>query len=230
MKPHYGLTESGSYWWITTLDYHLHDMDMQQAAMDPCFFFRREKGKLTGMEATLVDDTLSAGDGSFMHLEDEKSKQFDAQQRQISNATKFSGYLVRKTKTGYLLTQSAYTARLQKLGIDEWNTESFASYRGKLNWLATGTRPDVAYATAMLSQRRAHDLTEDDYKLVNSAITHAKKYDRALTFPRIDITTIKICSYADAAFGNNQDKSSQLGMVITLCDQEGRCAIVHYAS
>lgn len=177
--------------------------------------FQREKCKLTGMEATLVDDTLSAGDDSFMHLEDEKSKQFDAQPRHISDVTKFSGYVVRKTQTGYLLTQSAYTARLRKLGRDEWNSEKFASYRGKLNWLATGTRPDVAYATAMLSQRQVNDLKEEDYKLMNSAITHVKKYDRALTFPRIHVATIRICSYADAAFGNNQDKSSQLGMVIT---------------
>ena len=120
-----------------------------------CFFFQRDKGKLTKVEAKLVEDTLSAGEDSFMHLEDEKSKEFDAKKRHISHTTKLSGYLVRKTQTGYLLMQSAYTARLQKLGCDGWKSENFASYRGKLNWLATGTSPDVAYGTAMLHRDEA---------------------------------------------------------------------------
>ena len=65
---------------------------------------------------------------------------------------------------------------------------------------------------------------------MNSEIMHVKKYDRALTFSQLDRSSMKICSYADATFGNNSDQSSQLGMVITICDGRGRCSIIHYAS
>ena len=85
-----------------------------------------------------------------------------------------------------------------------------------MNWLLMGARPDVAYAMAMLSQRRVNDLKEGDYKLVNSAMMHVRHYDCALMFPRIDITWTKICGYAEAAFENTQERSSQVGILIIL--------------
>ena len=230
MKPHYGITESGSYWWLTYLNYHTEDLGMKQSAMDPCLFYKREGGKLVGLEASLVDDTLSAGDCSFMQLEEQCSKKFDSKARDTSSILKFSGCTILRMTDGFKISQEEYAERVKPISKKDWTPSNFASMRGKLSWLATCTRPDVACANAQLSQRRREMLEEEDYKLLSSAILQIKKHKRELFFPRLDLSSTRIHGYSDAAFANNPDYSSQLGMVITLCDKENRCNIIHYAS
>jgi hypothetical protein len=74
LKPLYGLTDAGSYWFSPYLKC-FQDIGLQQSFADVCFLFRSREAKsethatrheisyqtLNGIAAVLVDDTLSAG-------------------------------------------------------------------------------------------------------------------------------------------------------------------------
>ena len=142
--------------------YHLEDLRMKQTAIDPCLFYKRTNEPLVGIEAALVDDTLSAGTREFANLEDQKSKKFDVKSRDESTLLKFGGCTIQKDDEKFIMTQQDDIEKLQKVLKEEWTPEGFTSTRGKLSWVATLTRPDIAYMNAALSQKRADNLEEED--------------------------------------------------------------------
>ena len=230
VKPVYGLTDSGSYWWLTSKNYHVNDLEMDQSAMDPCLFYKLRNGSLQGIEASLVDDTLSTGNEDFMRLEEEKSKKFDVKEREQGSEIQFSGCIITRNPHNFLISQQRYTKKLRTIPKDQWNEKNFASLRGKVSWITNTTRPDSVFCTSYLSQKRGENITEEDFKLLNATVRHLVKNERGLIYPKMDLSSLRIYGYADAAFAGNADLSSQLGMIILLCDNKHRCAIIHYNS
>ncbi len=51
-----------------------------------------------------------------------------------------------------------------------------------------------------------------------------------LLFVPLDSQSIHIVGYADAAFANNSDMSSQLGFIVLLKDKYDNASIIHYGS
>ena len=230
MKPLYGLTESGSYWWLTSQNYHVNDLGMSQSVMDPCLFFKNGERGLEGLEASLVDDTLGTGDEGFMRIEEEKSKRFDVKERETGLQMTFNGCVIKDNFTSYTISQHAYTSKLRMITRSQWNEREFPSLRGRISWITNLTRPDAAFCTAYLSQKRDTNVKEEDFKLLNATVKYLMKNDRGLIYPQLDLQSLKIRAYADAAFGGNDDHSSQLGMIILLCDDLNNCAVIHYNS
>lgn len=66
LKPLYGLTESGSYWIETYLNFFLLDMKMSPFLLDPCFMYKKKDKKVVGVVGIIVDDTIAAGTDSFI--------------------------------------------------------------------------------------------------------------------------------------------------------------------
>lgn len=61
LRPLYGLADSGAYWNVT-FSHHLKDeLEMSTVKSDISLFFRHVRGKLAGLVAKYVDDTLSCG-------------------------------------------------------------------------------------------------------------------------------------------------------------------------
>jgi hypothetical protein len=54
--------------------------------------------------------------------------------------------------------------------------------------------------------------------------------DLRLQFPRLDVNTLHLLAYTDAAFGIRPDKSSQAGYAILLADASKRCCFLAYHS
>ena len=85
--------------------------------------------------------------------------------------------------------------------------------RMKLAWMVN-TRPDVAVDISKLAQ-----ITEDTYgndskyavKRLNSAITYANDNLLQIKYPQMDLESVRIVGYSDAAFANNSDLTPQLG-------------------
>ena len=51
-----------------------------------------------------------------------------------------------------------------------------------------------------------------------------------IALPCLDTDSLYITGYADGAFANNADLSSQLGFIILLKDKSDKAAIIHYGS
>ena len=69
IKPLYGMAESPGYWWSTMRNHHVDVLKMKQTILDPCLFYKVEGGTLTGVQGTLVDDTIGTGTECFSSLE-----------------------------------------------------------------------------------------------------------------------------------------------------------------
>ena len=73
-------------------------------------------------------------------------------------------------------------------------------------------------------------MTKQDFKDLNNTVRHIQNHPLSLRFPKLDTSSVRICGFSDAAFANNRDLTSQLGMVILLCDKQSNCALIHYSS
>ena len=152
LKPIYGLTESPGYWWQTFKNYHVQDLEMRQTSLDPCLFYKKKKESLVGIIATLVDDTLGCGNNSFVKLEQEMSKNFDVKESDNKFPIKFGGLEVEKGPAGFAINQNNYASTFRTLKPNNFTPKEFSRLRGQIGYIANGTRPDVAFNFAYLSQ------------------------------------------------------------------------------
>ena len=72
-------------------------------------------------------------------------------------------------------------------------------------------------------------MTPNAINILNSAVRMANT-PRHIVIPKLDLASLHIVGYADAAFANNHDLSSQLGFVILLKDKYDNASIIHYGS
>ena len=230
IKPLYGLSESPGYWWQTFKRYHVTNLEMTQSVLDLCLFFKKKGSELIGIIGTLAFDTLGAGCSDFAIEEESKSSKFDVKPRDEHLPFSFGGAQVSKSNSGFKLSQQEYSHSLKTLSNKHFTSEEFAHVRGQLAYVATSTRPDVAYLNAKLAQVVSSKTTAADVRLLNSAVKKVKEHPRSLLFPKLDRSSLVIRGYAAASSATNEDHSSQLGMVVLLCEDNGNASIIHFSS
>ena len=97
-------------------------------------------------------------------------------------------------------------------------------------WLVN-TRPDLACAVNTAAQVKESTFTEKDAISINKVVSAARRHShRGILQQKLDINSLKIIVYTDAAFSTNADHTSQLGYLIMLSDDSKKCNILHYSS
>lgn len=76
IKPLYGIPQSGLYWYLTYLDYHVETPNMVQSRVDPCLLFQLNENLLPVLVIMQVDDSVIVGTEWFLLTEDEMNKVF----------------------------------------------------------------------------------------------------------------------------------------------------------
>ncbi len=228
LKPLYGLTDAGDYWNYTMKLHLVQDLGMTTSTADPSLFVKYENGKLIGVIATYVDDSLICGTDKFMEMTNATLKKFDSREREMA-PTKFAGVLVSISNEGVTLNQSEYIQRLTILPED-CTFHDLRSMRAKLAWI-THTRPDISCAVNMAAQVTEATMSMDHTKALNKVIKHLRKTPRqSLVYPKLDLQSLKLKVYADSSFANNADYTSQLGYIVLLTDKTNTCHVLHYSS
>lgn len=204
---------------------------MKQLKSDSSFHYIKFNNKISGLSGTYVDDLLRAGDDRFKELSQRTKNLFDMKPPS-SLPCDFSGFhLLRNENSIVQQSQSNYMHKLEELRHDATFTD-FRSMRMKLAWLSH-TRPDCLFIISQLAQ-----ITESNFintpstfiNQLNKSTRYAKKHVIYITFPELDISTIRIIAYSDASFGNNLDLSSQLGYIIFLTDASSNVIPIHFKS
>jgi hypothetical protein len=163
----------------------------------------------------------------------------------VDKPMKFNGGLIKMHEDGKItLTQERHCRTLRN--VDPKNTATSKSSRGivksnltprqqyvnfgaKGRYISSVCHPQVARPLAVAAQ--ATEPGEDDMKALNKALQwQMDNADKGLTFVELDEDSLRVIVFADAAFANNKDLSSQLGLVIILADAHGNANIVHYLS
>jgi len=174
-KALYGLKQAGRQWY-RTLDERLRELGMKPTAADPCVYVTKRGGE-TLLALVYVDDILIAysRNADLKFLLDGLQKNFDV--KDLGEAHYSLGIEIKRGKDYIKVSQTGYIHEIiRRFGMENSNpvqtptdpsaklgqntdSEDKESVRrpyrelvGALNYLAVGTRPDVAYIVSSLSQ------------------------------------------------------------------------------
>lgn len=229
LKPLYGLSDSGDYWYSTFTRHLKDDLHMTPTFSDPALFFKVIHGQVTGLIGSYVDDTISAGNNDFVELSKLTEHTFDSKQRKY-DTFKFSGMEIESLPNdSFRIHQQTFAKKISKLP-ENCSFSDFRSKRQELAWLVH-TRPDIACAVNRSAQITESSFKEANVKDINRIVQAAQRHShRGILQQKLDINSLKITVYTDAAFSSNLDHSSQLGYLVLLGDASGKCNILHYSS
>lgn len=122
VKPLYWMPESPRYWWSTFLNHHVTVLSIKQSVLDPCLFFNVDDRNLSGVQGTLVDDTIATESELSVALEDDAAKRFEYKAKSATRPVVFWRVLISddlRTSEGALtLSKFVYTAGIEKLSLD----------------------------------------------------------------------------------------------------------------
>ena len=230
LRALYGLGESGDLWHETLDEHHRSDLGMTPLRSDPACYFALREGVLQGMSGTYVDDMLRAGNANFARLCEGTRKRFDMSEDARPPCT-FTGFRLSRDKATLMLDQLQYTRRLRPLPSDA-SFSQFASVRMQLMWLSH-SRPDCLFEISQLTQvtRDMFDTERKDIvKRANRVVSYAMDNPVTISFPQLDLDSVKVIGYSDASFANNRDLSSQLGYVVFMVDDQNHAIPIVYKS
>ena len=236
-KTVYGLCDAARAWYTRVRD-ELTLLSAKRCSLDSSLFMWYKNGQLEGMVSIYVDDFIWAGSSNFENCVIEKLRSQFLIGSSASRSFKYVGLNVESTSEGVTVDQLQYASSLQPVVISrgrstnkhsELSASEKTDYRGllgQLNWLATNTRPDIAFDICELSVS-IKKATIADLLRLNKLVDRVTKDSVKLLFPNIQ--SIESCSiecFTDAAFANLPTGGSQGGMVIFLKDSSGlRCPI-----
>lgn len=237
-KTVYGLCDAARHWYLRVRD-QLLELGAKVSSLDSALFSWRNGKTLEGIMCVYVDDFLWAGTHDFEQQVINRLHQIFLVGSWESKTFKYVGLNVESNADGSItLDQAQYAASLKPVTLSkhrssvksgELSHSEKAEYKaliGQLNWIATHTRPDIAFDMCELSMN-VNRTTVADLQRLNKVITRVKTDNMKLYIPKMD--SLEDCfmeCYSDASFANLVGNGSQGGMVIFLRGVgEKRCPI-----
>ena len=232
-KTVYGLADAARAWYNRVVK-EFEALDVSQCELEHAMYVWHNNGKLEGIIRIYVDDFLWAGTSTFKNIIIDKLKQKFLIGSSASKCFTYLGLQINSIHDGIIVEQTDYIASLYPIPLSNvriaqktstlTNAEE-ADYRslvGQLNWIATQTRPDIAFDICDLSTA-AHSAKVENVLKLNKVLRWAKEESLKIFFPKL--ASISHCSlecYTDAAFGNLAGGYSQGGYIIFLKDTLNR--------
>jgi transposase InsO family protein len=240
----YGLRQSARAWNIRATR-ELRKIGFRRGKKEPCMFTRQESGANTTYVVLYVDDILIAGSTPAITRSVGEQLGQAFQMKDLGEVRLYLGYNIEREEDGsFLLDQREKIAKLldrlnltgtiktaptpMEVGYLQGedpqhpspplpDCERYRSATGMLNYLACGTRPDIAYAVSVLC-RFNHRATERDWKAVKRVGRYLLgTYDFKLRLPSSGQPTLS--AYADADYaGDPKDRLSTSGYIIFFGD------------
>ena len=237
-KTVYGLCDAARAWYLRVKD-ELTSLSVIMCDLDNSLFLWYRNGNLEGIICIYVDDFLWSGTTCFEEQVINKLKEKFLIGSSASIAFTYVGLSIKSYDDGITIDQNQYVASLNPIPISKSRASQRKSpliesekvaYRalvGQLNWVATHTRPDIAFDTCALSVA-FKEATIGELLKLNKLVSRVKSTEINLFFPRLQ--SLEKCTlecYADAAFKNLPSKGSQGGLIIFLKDENGKkCPLI----
>ncbi|KAA8498413.1 Transposon Ty1-OR Gag-Pol polyprotein [Porphyridium purpureum] len=222
VRPLYGLTESGTYWYAT-LRKAFEREGFKVAALDACVMYLHGHGAV----GILVDDTILVGDDFARRAESRVSARYDNKGLSAPPFS-FNGFRVLRHGDNYTLDHHKYVRdNLSTRVVRDY--KEFQQVRGQLAYVATGTRPDILCAVAQLSQVTTTTFTHEHARLLRAACRQVTDFPRCLFFNDLR-SPFRLRVYADASYASNPDHTSQIGFAIFLGDDSENAHLIHAQS
>jgi hypothetical protein len=161
-------------------------------------------------------------------------QQFDMGSTSIltpNNSVKFGGVNIIQTEEYLCLCQQDYIDHIGLVDKSDTCITNIRKGRGKPAWVATWTRPYIAYRVGQINQVTEETVSAETTKILNKITEYLTKTGSiSLKFPTLDRNSIYLAVYSDASFAGNVNLSSQMGGVIALRDSTDNCHLLHWFS
>ena len=228
----YGLNSAPSAW-QRTLTSALLEAGFTQSKYDPCLFYMREDGQLTGIYGVHVDDCATGGVGAKYESALESLKQrFEFRKWRLDDGEFCGARYTQDPESGSIsMTQSKFCDKLHPLRMSRTRqaekgqlltTEEVRCLRainGGLNWLASQSRPDLSTQVSF-SQQSFPDPSVVDAQAANHAVRRARQYaDLPIVYHAIPVANLAVMGHSDAAYANGRDGATQAGYLISFTDR-----------
>ena len=231
-KAAYGLADAPRRFYMSLKD-ALIESGLKRSLQDFAVFYAHDsQNRLIGMVVTHVDDILFTGSPEFhrVHM-DTFLKKFTLGKLQ-KNKFDYCGSTIEVTPQCISVSQEHYAKKIAELDYVSGNPErslnesEYAIFRttlGKLTWLTTSTRPDLAFQVNLLSQNQSSPQVKHMNDL-RTIVKNARYYaDTKLEFKPLSQDSQFIVTFTDASLANNKSSSegsvkhtSQTGTIILL--------------
>ena len=222
----YGLTDASRVWYLTVRE-ELVKLGMKPSKHDEAIF-TREDDNLIGIVSTHVDDFCWAGSKRFEEEVINPIRKIFKVKSEDKHCFKYLGLHLSQENDKIRIRQDQYVQDMKLITVqrkcdpselmNEAEISQCRSALGKLNWLATQTRPDLSFQVSELTsalRNRQISVMHD----INKAIRKAKKEPSQLVIPCMsDISKCKLITYSDASFANVDSVKSQGGYIVYLSD------------
>ena len=224
-RPVYGRPDAPRAWYEQLSGFIMREMGFERSVIDPAFFIHRDKqGEPDGLLVLHVDDLMVSTNGG-PDVENKVSLlcerfpfgEWETVRDKPGGTTYCGKEIVVEQENGeevIKLRQRGFVdGRLDLIPLDK-NRKSqpeskatpeevsdFRSVLGALQWLATQSRPDVAFPVNQL-QKRVNCLEVKDLEVANQIVRIVKKNEVSLTFKNLG-KDVAVVSYHDAGLYNS---------------------------
>ncbi|KAL7292885.1 hypothetical protein TKK_0013555 [Trichogramma kaykai] len=239
LKTIYGLKTSPKIWnrRFTT---EVNKLGLERDINEPCLFTWRKQGKVAIL-VLYVDDIILASNckEKLTNIKDNLCRTFEM--KDLGEPRKYLGMEITRNRAEntMILTQRDYTIKVlerfkmheskaqstpmvtrqvknKEFKVEEYvplENQNFRAAIGSLMYLATVTRPDIAYAVNYLSRKQAAP-SEEDWKDVKRIFRYLQgTRDTGLIYKA---NNENMYCHTDSSFRDHQDSTSTSGYVIKL--------------
>ena len=235
----YELNDASRYWYFRLKD-ELVKFGCKCSKLDPALFIYHANSQLQGILIIHVDDMLWAGTHNLAVNVIDKLRSTFKISSESRSAFKYIGLELSHDEKGLYLSQKGYVDELNEIHFDKQRKaninsnlspeekHTLRSVIGKLNWLSTQTRPDLAYAVSRLGSNLKTAQVKDLLH-ANKIIRRCKAHDVHMHFPQLDLDNITVRCYGDASFGKLEDGGSQGGVYVEFVSKDKTCPVAWYS-
>ena len=224
-KSIYGLNDAARMWYFTVWEM-LEKFGCKRSSVDYGVFTWLEDRQLAGILETHVDDFMWSGTKSFeRNVIKPLCDEIEIGQKSSTDINHL-GLHISQYPTHIELDQVEYIEKVQPISLSrdrqcvkkEYCTENesyqFRQLVGKLNWVASQTRPDISFDVRSLSSVMRSPMI-NDILLANKVLRKLKEQPLKLKFPKFEnLNDLQILCYADASLANLVLAKSTCGFIL----------------
>ena len=224
IKPLYGVTESGTHWFVTYSTHHKEKLLMKTSTFDPCFLITQDS-KGVGIVGMQTDDTIILCDKEFAKHKDEelmKAKLRAKPKEKLAEGHPliFNGCILTKEDKNLVLRQKDQGKKLDT--IDDKNDDHKQEYlrqRARGAYIASICQPEAAFDLSIAAQHQDPD--KIDIAALNKRLRwQMDSLQRGLVYIPLRLPTTRLFIFVGGSLANNKDLTSQLGYVIVLANED----------
>ena len=228
----YGANNAPSQWY-REFDSQARAAGFVRSMFDPCLYYYRHAGSVTGVLGAHVDDTITGGEGdAYNRAIDALRKRFPYRKWRTGTG-EFCGTSYAQDPKTFEITyqQETYAKHLRPIRLSKERqrykdslatpeeVRALRAVNGAANWLSSQTRPDLCVQTSF-SQQAFPQPTVKDLMFANQLVHRARQHaDVSVTVRHIPWSELCIVFHSDAGFANAAQSRTQAGYILAFTDK-----------